>query len=165
MTNNKLLFKERRLTLQPQDWVVPPNCNIKVTYKVDRSIQNVDILSSRTIHEYLKMHWPDIDLYESFLVIYLNRRNKAIGVRQISTGGISGTVADVRLILQIALLLNATGIILSHNHPSGSVAPSREDETLTKKIKEAALLHDIRVMDHVIIAEDTYYSFADEGLI
>ena len=78
-------------------------------------------------------------------------------------GGICGTVADIRLILQTALLCNATAMILAHNHPSGQLNPSNEDIKLTKQIKEAARLMDMRVVDHLIITADSYYSFAEEG--
>ena len=83
----------------------------------------------------------------------------------LSSGGITGTVADPRNILQAAILSNATGIILCHNHPSGNLEPSSFDEAITSKIKEAAAYLDIRIMDHIILTSESFYSFADEGLI
>ena len=102
-------------------------------------------------------------LHEVFAVAFLNRANKVNHLEIISEGGITGTVADPRIILKKALEYNAVNIVLCHNHPSGSLKPSRADEALTKKIKEAALLFDITVVDHIIVSEDGYYSFADDG--
>lgn len=96
---------------------------------------------------------------------YLNRANKINHLEVISEGGITGTVADPRIILKKALEHNAINIVLCHNHPSGSLKPSRADEMLTKKIKEAAVLLDMNVIDHIIVSEDGYYSFADEGIL
>ena len=103
---------------------------------------------------------------EFFYVLFLNRANKVIGYYLASMGGMTGTVADPRLIIKAAALSNCTSIILCHNHPSGSIKPSTADEQLTTKIKEAAKYFDIRVLDHLIITQDSnYFSFADEGLI
>ncbi|MDE3235131.1 MAG: DNA repair protein RadC [Bacteroidota bacterium] len=102
---------------------------------------------------------------EVFVVVYLNNANKILHHEIISEGGITGTVADPRLILRKALEHRATALILSHNHPSGNLKPSRQDELLTHKIKEAASYLDIKVLDHVIISNEGYYSFADEGLL
>jgi len=105
-----------------------------------------------------------IALQERFVVMYLNRANRVIGVYQISLGGITGTLADIRLILSVALKTAATGIILSHNHPSGNLCPSNNDVALTKKIKEACGYFDISLIDHIILsAEGDYYSFMDDG--
>lgn len=102
---------------------------------------------------------------EVFGVLFLNRANKINHFEIVSEGGITGTVADPRVILRKALEQDAVNIILCHNHPSGSLKPSRADEQLTAKIKEAAGYLDIKVLDHIIVSEDGYYSFADEGLI
>ena len=105
-------------------------------------------------------------LQEMFVVLYLNRANKVKGAYKLSTGGITGTVADIRLILSVALKTVSTGIIISHNHPSGNLRPSKQDELLTRKIKDAADLLDLKLLDHIIISgEGTYFSFADEGLL
>jgi DNA repair protein RadC len=108
-----------------------------------------------------------ISLQESFVAMYLNRANRVIGIYLASTGGITGTVADVRLILSVALKTAATGIMLAHNHPSGSLKPSGADIELTNKIKEAAKFMDINVLDRMILSPEDgkYYSFADEGLM
>lgn len=103
--------------------------------------------------------------HEVFVAVYMNKSNKIQHHEVISTGGITGTVADPRIILKKALEHDATAIILCHNHPSGSLKPSRQDEELTQKIKEAAKYFDIRITDHIIVSEEGYYSFADEGLL
>ncbi len=120
------------------------------------------VSSSSAVAEYLRSVLQD-ETREIFVVIFLNRANRINGHHVISTGGITGTVADPRIIMKKALEENATGIILSHNHPSGNINPSREDINLTKKIKEAASYLDISVLDHIIIGNDKYYSFADSG--
>lgn len=108
-----------------------------------------------------------ISLQERFIAIYLNRCNRVIGVYPVSVGGISSTVADIRLILSVALKAAASSIILAHNHPSGNMKPSNADVELTKKAKEAAFLMDLKVIDHLILSpeEGIYYSFADMGLL
>ena len=103
--------------------------------------------------------------HEVFAVLFLNRANKINHFEIVSEGGITGTVADPRVILRKALEQGAVNIILCHNHPSGSLKPSRADEQLTAKIKEAARFLDITVLDHVIVSDDGYYSFADEGIL
>lgn len=102
---------------------------------------------------------------ETFVVVYLNAGNRVLQHEIISTGGITGTIADPRVILKKALEQNATALILSHNHPSGSLKPSRADEMLTIKIREAAALLDIKVLDHIIVGQSGYFSFADAGLL
>jgi DNA repair protein RadC len=122
------------------------------------------VLSSKDIANFLKAQYQ-YHTKEVFVVMYLNQANKILHHEIVSEGGITGTVADPRIILQRALEHNATALILSHNHPSGSLKPSRADETLTEKIKTAASYFDIKVMDHIIVSEEGYFSFADEGLI
>ena len=102
---------------------------------------------------------------EVFAVIFLNRANKVNHFEIISEGGITGTVADPRIILKKALEEDAVSLILCHNHPSGSLKPSKADEELTWKIREAARYFDIKVLDHLIVSDDGYYSFADEGIL
>ncbi len=122
------------------------------------------IKESRDIASYLQNRFRDLP-YEVFAVLFLNRANRINHFEVVSQGGITGTVADPRIILKKALEEEAVSIILCHNHPSGSLRPSRADEELTQKIKEAARYFDIRVMDHIIVSESGYYSFADEGLL
>lgn len=122
------------------------------------------VSSSADIADYLKTKLKDYR-HEVFAVIFLNRANKINHFEIVSEGGITGTVADPRIILRKALEQDAVNIILCHNHPSGSLKPSRADEQLTSKIKEAARFLDITVLDHIIVSEDGYYSFADEGIL
>ncbi|MBL4898600.1 MAG: strawberry notch family protein, partial [Colwellia sp.] len=107
----------------------------------------------------------EIQVQEQFIVLYLNRSNQILGYYKHSIGGISGTLADVRLILSTALKTTSVAIILAHNHPSSNTQPSEADKKITQKIANAAKLMDISVLDHVIITKDSYYSFADEGLM
>jgi len=120
------------------------------------------VRSSRDIAEYLRAVLKD-HTYEVFAVIFLNRANKINHFEIISKGGLTGTIADPRVILKKALESGATSIVLCHNHPSGNLQPSIADEEITKKIKAAAVYFDIKVIDHIIVSEEGYYSFADEG--
>lgn len=108
-----------------------------------------------------------VEYVEEFKVILLNRSNKVLGIAPISTGGTSGTVTDVKIILQYALKTNAQGIIICHNHPSGNLNPSESDKRITQKIKNAAEVMDMQLLDHIILipGEISYYSFADEGIL
>jgi len=113
----------------------------------------------------LKDFYPQetISLQERFVVAYLNRAHNVIGVYEASVGGLTGTIADPRLILSVALKIAATSIILSHNHPSGNLNPSNTDQELTNKIREACKYLDINVLDHIIITPKTFYSFTDSS--
>ena len=114
----------------------------------------------------MKVYDPDtIELKEYFKVILLNQANKVLGVHHLSTGGVDGTYCDVRNVLQVALLTNAVGLILSHNHPSGNTTPSVGDRKLTTAIKQACDVMNLRLLDHLIVTPESYYSFTDEGLI
>jgi DNA repair protein RadC len=128
------------------------------------SLEKPVIKCSNDIAEYLKVVLKDFS-YEVFAVLFLNRSNRINHFEIISRGGITGTVADPRVILKKALEEDATSLVLSHNHPSGSLKPSRADEELTKKIIAAASYFDIKIIDHIIVSEEGYYSFADEGII
>ncbi|MES1215376.1 MAG: DNA repair protein RadC [Bacteroidota bacterium] len=120
--------------------------------------------SSKDIALHLQSRLKDYH-HEVFAILFLNRANKINHFEIISEGGITGTIADPRIILKKALEENAVSIILCHNHPSGSLKPSKADEALTKKIKEAAGFFDITVLDHIIVSEQGYYSFADDGIL
>lgn len=106
-----------------------------------------------------------IEWVEEFVLICLNRQNKPITWCKISKGGISGTVADPKVIFPIALLNTASAIIVAHNHPSGSLSPSNPDIELTRKLRDGAKLLDMTLLDHIILTKESYYSFADEGLL
>ncbi len=122
------------------------------------------ITSSSDVAGYLQNLLRDYR-HEVFAVLFLNRSNKINHFQVISEGGITGTVADPRIILKKALEEDAVSIILCHNHPSGSLKPRKADEELTYKIREAARYFDIKVLDHLIVSDDGYYSFADEGIL
>ena len=138
---------------------------IQVSYKPGLTSSKT-ISTSKEAHEILKSLFPadTISLQEQFVVLYLNRANRVIGSYQLSKGGITGTIADVRLILSVALKTLATGLILAHNHPSGNLKPSEADKQITSKIRQAAKLLDIELIDHIIISSEGYYSFMDEGI-
>jgi DNA repair protein RadC len=122
------------------------------------------ISSSKDVFEYFQAAIADIP-FEEFWVLFVNRGNRIIGKSQISQGGVSSTVVDPKRIFYLALQQLATGIILCHNHPSGNIKPSQQDIQLTKKIIDGAKLLDISVLDHIIVGDQQYYSFADEGIL
>ena len=103
--------------------------------------------------------------HEEFWILYLNNSNKVLHKHQLSKGGMTGTLVDVRLVLKLALERGAVSLILAHNHPSGGLRPSQADKDITTKLKIAAASLDIKVLDHLIITENSYFSFADEGLL
>jgi len=124
------------------------------------------VCGSRDTYEVLMRIWSSkIDHVEEFMVLCLNRANRVLGWAKISQGGLSGTVADPKVIFQVALKSNSSSMILAHNHPSGNLHPSEADIQLTRKMKEAGILLDLPVLDHIIISSEGYYSFADEGLL
>ncbi len=141
---------------------------IKLYYKPKKQIaftvKSSDDAYRQLLRFYNKNTWA---LQEQFIIIYLNRANTVLGAHQLFTGGLTGTIADIRLIMGIALKSLACGIIISHNHPSGQLIPSEADKTLTSKVGKACEIMDIKLYDHIIVSpyEGSYYSFADEGLI
>jgi DNA repair proteins len=140
-----------QVTLQYKD----SNCNKRVTIK-----------SSDICYDILKPLYNDcMQHHEECWIIYLNHANKVLGALCASKCGINCTIIDKKIILQAALLCHATAIIMSHNHPSGNLIPSEIDKTQTKKLKKACETLDIALLDHIIITEDGYVSFADEGIL
>ena len=122
------------------------------------------ITQSSAAYDLLRSIWNDqIELYESFYVLYMNRANNVLGYRCISQGGISGTVVDPKAVFQAALLANASSLIMAHNHPSGNMQPSEADNKLTKKLIAAGKVLDIDVLDHLILDTNNFYSYADQG--
>lgn len=122
------------------------------------------IHTSREFFDYIYSEMADLK-HEEFYVLYMNRSNRPITFKHISTGGVTGTVADTKIILKHALELLASSFIAFHNHPSGNLNPSQADIALTKKLKAAAELIDVALLDHLIIGDKNYYSFADEGML
>ena len=137
---------------------------VELTYKSTSKSRN-KIYSSEDAYEVLLSTYKKgtICYKEYFKVLFLNQAKQVLGYTLISEGGITETCADIRVILQAALLTNSVAIILAHNHPSGNLKPSRQDMEITKQVKEAARLMRITVLDHLILTDAGYYSFADEG--
>jgi DNA repair protein RadC len=140
----------------------------EITLKYKSSdVTKTKITNSQDSYElFKKMYDADtLEYCESSIVIYLNRASNSIGWQKISQGGITGTVVDVRMILATALKCGASAFILSHNHPSGNLFPSGNDDKLTKQIYEAGKIMEIKLLDHLIITSEGYYSYADQGKI
>lgn len=137
---------------------------IKLSYSRKGNYERL-ITTSRDAVKIFKEHFDsdEMDYRESFFALYLNQANRVLGIKKISESGISSTIVDVRIIMQAALLCNASGIILAHNHPSGNLKPSQEDLKMTQKIKEASQFLNIQLLDHCILTSTTYISFADDG--
>lgn len=141
---------------------------IELIYKSKiKASERPQIKSSKDAYRLVLDHWnPDtIEFFEQFKVLLLNQANRALGIYEISSGGISGTVVDLRLIFSAALKANAAGLIIIHNHPSGQLTASEADKQITRKVKNAGELLDIKLLDSLIISPESYYSFADEGVL
>ncbi|PAM94312.1 hypothetical protein B4N84_14695 [Flavobacterium sp. IR1] len=131
--------------------------------RVEDTVAFVTITSSKLVFEIMQPIIGEL-AHEEFWVLFLNNSNKVISKAQLSKGGITGTIVDVRLVFKLALETGATGLILCHNHPSGILRASEADKQITKKIKQAGESLDVKVLDHLIITETKYYSFVDEGI-
>src|SRR3972149_6003517 len=141
---------------------------VQLTYKskVKPSEKVTSSLDAVNIFKAIETYNRNMEMYECFYAMYLNRAHKILSIMLISEGGTSGTVGDVKKIISPAILQNASSIIVSHNHPSGNIQPSEADKNITDKIKNACKLLDIDLLDHVILTEsDGYYSFTDEGIL
>lgn len=125
---------------------------------ISRSQDAVDVFRQHFISD-------EIDYRESFFALFLNQSNKVLGIRKISESGISSTIVDVRIIMQTALLCNASFLIVAHNHPSGNLKPSSEDLNITKKLKDASEFLNIKLLDHCILSSTDYMSFTDSGYL
>jgi DNA repair protein RadC len=137
---------------------------VKLTYESNNTRKKkLKVNSSAKIYELMVNNWEQIEYRESFKILLLDISNHVLGVNIVSMGGISGSIVDVRMILQGALLANASAIVVIHNHPSGNVKPSCADDTITHRIKQASKIMDIALLDHLIITKDGYYSYADDG--
>jgi DNA repair protein RadC len=128
------------------------------------ALDNQQIKGSKNAADFIRPSIGDLS-HEEFWVLYLNRRNKVIDKQKLSQGGMTGTVIDVRLVLKSALEKHATSLIFCHNHPSGNLEPSDADKRITRQLKEAAALMDMPVIDHLIVTQSGFFSFADEGLL
>ena len=130
----------------------------------EEALERKKITSSTSVFELMQPIIGELE-HEEFWIIYLNNSNKVIQKNQLSKGGITGTLVDVRLVLKNALEVGAVGLILAHNHPSGTLKPSEADKQITEKLKLASESLDINILDHLIITEKAYFSFADEGIL
>ena len=142
---------------------------IKISYKEKANIsKSIAITSSEVAGRLLFEHWDKntIELQETFKILLLNNSNKVKGIYEVSIGGITGTLVDIRILFAVILKSLSVGVILAHNHPSGKLAPSESDKNLTEKIKKAAGFFDVKVLDHLIVTpHGEYYSFSDNGLL
>jgi len=132
--------------------------------RIEEAIEPQKVTSSKTIFDIMQPIIGEL-AHEEFWIIYLNNANKILSKSQLSKGGITGTVVDVRLVFKTALELGAVGIILVHNHPSGTLKPSEADKQITKKLKTGGEQLDIKILDHVIVTEVGYFSFSDDGIL
>jgi DNA repair protein RadC len=146
---------------------MPNISEVEITYKTKvKASEREKVATSQRAFDVLRPFFEDVIEYrEKFCVLLLNRQNQVLGVHTISVGGTSSTVADSKIIFQGILLANASAIILAHNHPSGCLRPSDNDKSLTKKIVDGCKLFDISCLDHLIITDESFYSFADQGLM
>lgn len=142
-------------------------CDVKLTYNTKvKSSERAVVRDSNSTYSLLMDHIYDsetIQYREYMKLILLNRAHKVLGIVHISEGGLDSTSADIRIIMQAAILGNASAMILSHNHPSGNKQPSNQDDVLTDKVNKAAKLFNIRLLDHIIVTDSGYYSYSDEG--
>ncbi len=132
--------------------------------KESEATERIKITSSHVAYELLHKRLSDLP-HEEFWILLLNRANQVIKDECLSKGGISGTVVDVRLICRSAIENSASGVIIAHNHPSGQIAPSEQDKSITKKLKEGLKLFEISLLDHIIVGDQKYFSFSDDGLL
>jgi DNA repair protein RadC len=132
--------------------------------RAEEAVELKKITSSKSIFELMQPIIGELP-HEEFWIVFLNNSNKVLSKSQLSKGGITGTLVDVRLVFKMALEMGAVSIILSHNHPSGTLQPSEADKQITRKLKLAGESLDIKILDHLIVTEMHYYSFADEGIL
>lgn len=139
----------------------------RIELKMNKSIfEQRKVMKSEDAYDVIRKFFGDnIDIYESFFILLLNRSNTCIGYAKISQGGCVGTIVDVKMIAKYVVYSFAQGVILAHNHPSGNTTPSTEDRVLTEKIRKALKVFDCEVLDHLVLTQNQYYSFQDEGLL
>lgn len=139
---------------------------VQITYSSKiKSTDRIKITSSSEANKAFRTFWPSFEHVEFAYLLLLNRQNQIIGQNFLAKGGISGTVVDVRVVFQVALKANATSIMMAHNHPSGNLQVSEADRKITRQIKDAGAILDIPLLDHIILTEEGYLSFADEGYL
>lgn len=155
----------RQLSIENQTQAFTHKIELKLVKQLTPHPQ-ITIKDSTTVAKYAKEIYPvGIEHREAVIAIYLNRQNETIGHDTISVGGVSSSIADMKMIFQPLFACNASSLILVHNHPSGNLKPSKSDIDLTSKVKEVATLLDAPLLDHVIITENSHFSFSDEGIL
>lgn len=155
--------------LSCKEWhffIIMEVAEIKVSYS-NTNLERIKVTNSQILYRSILKQWnlDIIELQEEVKIILLNRANIILGQYEMSKGGASGTVVDIKIILGIALKCNASSIVIVHNHPSGSLEPSEPDKSITKKLKEACKLLDLSLLDHLIITTQGYYSFSDNCIL
>lgn len=134
--------------------------------KEKTDFKRVKVTSSKDAKDVIKQfYFDDIEIFESMFILLLNRSNNTIGYAKISQGGTAGTVVDIKIVAKYALESLASSVILAHNHPSGRLEASNADKKITEKIKKGLEIFDIRLLDHLILTKESYFSFADEGIL
>jgi len=154
---------QKSLSILKKNWTV---AELQVTYR-PKNKTGVKVTCSNEAYQVFRQMWDKslINIQEQFCALYLNQANEVIGFRLISTGKVTSNTVDVQLMFACALISRASVIMLAHNHPSGNLKPSAEDKRLTWQLKELARKFDFRIIDHLVITQDYYTSFADEGII
>lgn len=139
---------------------------IKVSYS-STNLERIKVTSSQVLYSLVLKQWnlDLIEFQEEVKIVLLNRAQIVLGIYELSKGGVSGTVVDIKIILGIALKCNASSIVIAHNHPSGNLEPSEADKSITKRLKEASKILDLNLLDHLIITKEGYYSFSDNGIL
>lgn len=142
-------------------------CEISINYQHKTKLSELPkILNSKDSEKHFRSLWSNkLNYVEEMYLMLLNRANRVLGYSKISIGGTTGTVVDIKVVFQTALKANACSILLCHNHPSGNLIPSEQDIKITKSIKEAGKLMEIALLDHLIITDEGFFSFADEGMM
>lgn len=139
---------------------------VQITYSSKvKAKDRFKVTSSRAAAEAFRSCWPAYDHIEFCYMLLLNRQNQVLGYHQLSKGGMTGAVIDLRVVFQVALKACATSFILAHNHPSGNLDTSEADRRITRQIKEAGAILEIPLLDHLILTTDAYFSMADEGIL
>ncbi|MFH6957722.1 RadC family protein [Flavobacterium aquidurense] len=155
-----------KLAKEKEDWKIASEIELIYKTKVKLS-ERPQIDSSEAVYKLALKFWDPnkIEFFEQFKILLLNQSNIVLGIYEVSTGGITATFVDLRLLFTAVLKANATALIMLHNHPSGEILPSASDRLITKKVKEAGTILDIKVIDHLIITSESYYSFADNDYL
>lgn len=165
-TRSIINLKYKIMETTVQNWQIVSEIELVYKSRIKAS-ERPQIKSSKEAYDLLKSTWDQgkIEYFEQFKILFLNHSLKVLGLYEMSSGGITGTIVDLRMIFSAALKANATSIMIAHNHPSGNTRPSDADRYMTNKIRQAGELLDIKLMDHLIITSESYYSFTEDGVL